>query len=55
MDFKKINDFGLGQTESFEALLKLLARREKLDDAIEFQPNNGRGGNLPRDFPSNWD
>ncbi|WIV49780.1 ATP-binding protein [Marivivens sp. LCG002] len=44
MDFSKINDFGRGQTDSFEDLLKVLARREKVDDAVEFQPNDGRGG-----------
>lgn len=44
MDLSKINDFGRGQTDSFEALLKVLARREKVDDAAEFQPNDGRGG-----------
>lgn len=44
MNFKNINDFGQGKTDSFEALLKVLARREQLDDAVEFQPNDGRGG-----------
>ena len=44
MDFSEINDFGRGQTDSFEDLLKVLARREKVDDAAEFQPNDGRGG-----------
>lgn len=44
MDFSEINDFGRGQTDSFEGLLKILARREKVDDADEFQPNDGRGG-----------
>ena len=44
MDFSKINDFGRGQTDSFEDLLKVLARREKVEDAAEFQPNDGRGG-----------
>lgn len=44
MDFSEINYFGRGQTDSFEDLLKVLARREKVDDAVEFQPNDGRGG-----------
>ncbi|MCY4327521.1 MAG: hypothetical protein OXC53_08040, partial [Rhodobacteraceae bacterium] len=44
MNFSEINDFGRGQTDSFEDLLKVLARREKGDDAAEFQPNDGRGG-----------
>lgn len=44
MDYGKINDFGRGQTDSFEDLLKVLARREKVDGAGEFQPNDGRGG-----------
>ena len=44
MDFSEINDFGRGQTDSFEGFLKVLARREKVDDAAEFQPNDGRGG-----------
>jgi hypothetical protein len=44
LDFKNINDFGQGQSDSFELLVKVLARREKLDEASEFQPNEGRGG-----------
>jgi hypothetical protein len=44
MDFHRINDFGQGQRDSFESLLKVLARREKIHGAVEFQPNDGRGG-----------
>lgn len=44
MNVSEINDFGRGQTGSFEDLVKVLARREKVDDAAEFHPNDGRGG-----------
>ena len=44
MDFSSINEFGKGKSGSFESLVKVLARREKLEHALEFQPNDGRGG-----------
>lgn len=44
LDFDKINDFGNGRRESFESLLRILAYREKPIDGIDFQPNDGRGG-----------
>jgi hypothetical protein len=44
MEFSSINDFGKGKSGSFEALMKVLARREQPKDALEFQPNDGRGG-----------
>ena len=44
IDFYKINDFGSGQVDSFQELIKVLARREEIDHSIEYQPNDGRGG-----------
>lgn len=44
MDFSGINEFGKGKSGSFEALVKVLARREQPKHAVEFQPNDGRGG-----------
>ncbi|SMD00885.1 hypothetical protein [Primorskyibacter flagellatus] len=44
MEFSKINEFGKGKSGSFEALVKVLARREQPEHSIEFQPNDGRGG-----------
>lgn len=44
MEFSSINEFGKGKSGSFEALMKVLARREQPEDALEFQPNDGRGG-----------
>ena len=44
LDFSKINAFENGQRESFESLVRILASREKPIDGVEFQPNDGRGG-----------
>ena len=44
LDFQKINAFGKGPAESFESLLCLVAAREQPKDGVEFQPNDGRGG-----------
>lgn len=44
LDFREINDFGKGQARSFENLLCLLAMNEQPEDGLEYQPNDGRGG-----------
>lgn len=44
IDFSTINAFSKGQRESFEDLICVLARREKHVNGVEFQPNNGSGG-----------
>lgn len=44
IDFQKIHGFETGKRDSFEALIKILARREPPEHAREFQPNDGRGG-----------
>ena len=44
IDFLRINDFGTGQRDSFEELVKVLARREQPEKANEYQPYDGRGG-----------
>ncbi len=43
-NLQEINGFETGQRDSFEALVKGLARREPPENAQEFQPNDGRGG-----------
>lgn len=44
IDLQKIHGFETGKRDSFEALIKVLARREPPENAYEFQPNDGRGG-----------
>ena len=44
LDFQKINTFGKSPGESFERLLCLLAMREPPEDGVEYQANDGRGG-----------
>lgn len=44
LDFSKINAFENGQRESFESLVRILANRERPIDGVEFQPNDGSGG-----------
>ncbi len=44
IDFLNINAFDNGQRDSFESLVCILAKREQIKDACEFQPNDGRGG-----------
>ncbi len=44
ISFSDINAFNDGQRESFEDLICVLARREKPQGGIEYQPNEGRGG-----------
>jgi hypothetical protein len=44
IDFSTINAFNGGQRESFEDLICVLARRERPDSAVEFQSNEGCGG-----------
>ena len=44
VDFTKINSFGNGQGDSFESLIRVLAKREPPNKALEFQANDGRGG-----------
>ena len=44
IDFRKINPFENGQRDSFESLIRVLARREPPKEARNFQPNDGRGG-----------
>ena len=44
IDLLEIHGFEAGKRNSFEALIKILARREPPENAHEFQPNDGRGG-----------
>jgi len=44
INLQEINGFETGRRDSFEALVKVLARREPPENAHEFQPNDGRGG-----------
>ena len=44
IDLQRIHGFETGKRDSFEALVKILARREPPENASEFQPNDGRGG-----------
>lgn len=44
IDFSSINAFNKGPRESFEDLVCVLARREKPENGIEFQANDGSGG-----------
>ncbi len=44
INFSSINTFNKGPRESFEDLICVLARREKPANGIEFQPNDGCGG-----------
>lgn len=44
IDLQQIHGFETGKRDSFEALIKILARREPPENAYEFQPNDGRGG-----------
>jgi len=43
-DFSSINAFNKGPRESFEDLICVLARRENPKNGLEFQPNDGCGG-----------
>ena len=44
IDFRKINPFENGQRDSFESLIRVLAKRERPKGAKNFHPNDGRGG-----------
>jgi hypothetical protein len=44
IDFSIINGFNKGPHDSFEDLICILAKREYPKNGIEFQPNEGRGG-----------
>lgn len=44
IDFSSINAFNKGPRESFEDLICVLARREKPENGLEFQSNDGCGG-----------
>ncbi|PMJ60315.1 hypothetical protein [Vibrio splendidus] len=44
IDFSSINTFNKGPRESFEDLICVLARRENPKSGLEFQPNDGCGG-----------
>lgn len=44
IDFTTLNAFEKGKRDSFESLICILAKREPPNDACEFQPNDGRGG-----------
>ncbi|MEL4339396.1 hypothetical protein AAEH92_01590 [Shewanella xiamenensis] len=44
IDFSSINAFNKGPRESFEELICVLARRENPENGLEFQPNDGCGG-----------
>lgn len=44
INFSKINAFDKGQSDSFEDLVCILAKRERPADAVEFQANEGSGG-----------
>ncbi len=44
IDFSSINAFNKGPRESFEDLVCVLARREKPENGIDFQANDGSGG-----------
>ncbi|MDO6775126.1 ATP-binding protein [Shewanella sp. 3_MG-2023] len=44
IDFSTINAFNKGPRESFEDLICVLARREKHENGIEYQSNDGCGG-----------
>ena len=43
-EFLKINGFEKGQRESFEELVCVLAKREKLSGAVKYQRVEGAGG-----------
>ena len=44
VNFREINAFEKGQRESFEDLLRVLAKKEPPADDAEYQPIDGRGG-----------
>ncbi len=44
LNFSAINTFNQGPRDSFEELVCVLAKREYLQGAVEFQPNEGSGG-----------
>lgn len=44
IDFSSINTFNKGPRESFEDLICVLARRESPENGVDFQPNDGCGG-----------
>ena len=44
LDFRNINAFGEDKAKSFESLIRLLAIGERPDDGVDYQANDGRGG-----------